>query len=133
MIYIYYSMNHRYLQKIQMRFITIVICSFFLFSCNQSEKIKKELTGKWVIAEAYRDDNPTDMLQNAYIQLEPNILKTNMFGSDIESKYSVSENNITLLDPPNTTFKIVEKSSGKLILTTEIEEFVFKIIIEKDQ
>lgn len=116
-----------------MRFLIIIISSFVLFSCNQTEKIKKELAGKWVISEAYRDDNPTDMLQNAYIQLDPNTMKTNMFGSEIESKYSVSEDKITLLDPPNTAFKILEKSTDKLILSAEIEEFVFKLIFEKEQ
>ena len=107
---------------------------FVLFACNPEEKLKKEIAGKWVISEAFRDDNVTDMLQNAYIQFETNnIMTTNILGNDSESKYTITAENITQTDPPNIVFHIIEKSSNKLVLSSEFEGFSFKFVLAKSQ
>jgi hypothetical protein len=113
-----------------MRFI-IIFLMLGLFSCNTEQALRKSVVGNWVITEAYRDEVQTTMLDGAYLTLELDALKTNLFGTESSSAYTISEEVLKQLNNPAIEYKILEKSQDRLILGTTYDNYEFKFVFQK--
>ncbi len=111
----------------------ILFLVLVLIACNSEQALKKTIAGNWTITEAFRDEVQTTMLDGAYMRFDLNEVKTNLFGSEATSAYTISEASIKQLNNPTIEYKILEKSATRLILGTNYDGFEFRFIFGKTE
>ena len=111
----------------------IIFLVLVLFACNTEQALRKSISGTWTITEAFRDEVQTTMLDGAYLSFDLKEVKTNLFGSEATSPYTISDAAIQQLNNPTIEYKILEKSPTRLILGTTYDGFEFRFIFGKTE
>jgi len=74
-----------------MRFLILSFFSLLLASCVNDKSIKKEeLTGKWIVIEALRNNKKTNTLEGAFFYFDQNRFSRN-FLSDLKSSLVLAD------------------------------------------
>lgn len=117
-----------------MRFIFLGLVAL-MFSCTWfGDKNAELITGRWELSQAFRNERPTESLDNLYMEfLSSGQLKTNLMGTDevFEYQYLKGEiiQNSSNFEP--LIYKIEAISDSNLILTTSLKNFKFRFVMTK--
>ena len=78
-----------------MRSLMIVWCVWIVTGClsdnGELELNEENLQGAWEITSALRDGQPTETLQGGYFTFHQSFLRTNIFGTEEESEFSIQK------------------------------------------
>lgn len=90
------------------------------------------LVGTWNMHEAYKGENQTKLLDNAYFEFKENgKMVTNILGDEKAYPYKTSNGKIIVESPDVQRYNVISKSPDTLIVTTRLRNFDFKFITLK--
>ena len=114
-----------------MRFLILSFFSLLLASCVNDKSIKKEeLTGKWIVFEALRNNKKTNTLEGAFFYFDQNVLTTNFMGGENQAEFQLNKNLLQLTKGMDYTFHLERSPElGVIVMKTKIQktEFLFKL------
>jgi len=117
---------------------TLIFGSLLLMqSCKSDVKPipivqKSEFIGEWKMAEAYKDEVPTKLLDNAYFRFtQDGKVVTNLLGNAVPVKFDYSNGVIAMGNGINC--KVVYKTTDTLIMITKLRDIDFEFITVKDE
>lgn len=102
-----------------------------LSACTSDKKTATLLLGKWVLTEAKRNGNPTELLTGAYFEFTDGKLKTNLLGEDAEADYTIDNGKIVQTTPQAITYDIEITPAQQLILRTTLRKSDFVLTLQK--
>jgi len=114
-----------------MRFLVLSFFSLLLASCVNDTSIKQdELTGKWIVMEALRNNKKTNTLEGAFFYFDQHVLTTNFMGGENQAGYQLTKNVLQLTKGMDYTFHLERTpEQGVIVMKTKIQktEFLFKL------
>lgn len=113
--------------------VVLSVLSFWLMTaCQSDSKITEaDLIGRWEVYNCERAGKPTQTLNGAYFEFNPeNQLFTNITGDGIMAGYQVYDNVIVQQTGEKIRYKIVTKSDDKMQLSCNIRnvDFILDLI-----
>ncbi len=129
---------------VRLRHIAVLFCSIFLIiSCKTDNKVSypplkeletNELDGRWKMHEAYKEEQRTKLLDNAFFDFNAGeTIATNILGDETPYPYVLGQNNLTVNGGRNGLYKVLAKTSDTLTLATKIRNFNFRFILVKSK
>jgi len=121
------------------RIFTLVFATCGLLACqsdtSKSKELNKEdLIGRWELSKAWRSGKETETLTGTYYEFDQaGIMKTNLTPTTMEEayKYSFSGNEIKQNGEMPITYTIDSLSSSFLAINMTINNFPFKLELNK--
>lgn len=108
-------------------FLLIIIS---IASCKEEKTppvLLEDLTGKWMIEEATRNNRKTNLLRNGYIEISDSTFRTNLFKDETPYSYSYTGKEIKVMDERKSAFNVKSITSDTLIVWTRYQKFEFKL------
>jgi len=117
-----------------MRFIFLSLMTL-MFSCTWfGDKNDELILGRWELNQAFRNERPTESLDNLYLEfLNTGQFRTNLMGTDETFDYEYIKGEIIQKSPnlEPLIYKIEAISDTNLILTTSLKNFNFRFVMTK--
>ncbi|MCF8243878.1 MAG: hypothetical protein K9J37_01610 [Saprospiraceae bacterium] len=118
---------------------TVLLATSFLFSCQNDapkrpEINRADLSGRWEISKAFRNDKQTETLTGTYYEFdEAGTMKTNLTPTTMEQeyKYSFSGHEIKQKGEPTIIYTIDSLTPSFLGMSMSINNFPFKLELNK--
>lgn len=107
----------------------------FLISCDRFGDNNLELLlGKWELKQAFRNERPTESLDDLYMEFfENGQLKTNLMGTEEMYEFDYEKGKVIQksihIEP--VTYTIESISDSSLILTTSLKNYNFRFVMNK--
>ncbi|HMO41146.1 MAG TPA: hypothetical protein PKC76_14880 [Saprospiraceae bacterium] len=111
----------------------LLVLTVFAACRKDNSEIAQLIVGRWEVQEALRNGRPTESLADLYFEFAPDgKLMTNVSGVPEEGMYElkgekVLQRNIRF----EGDYNVLEISSEKLVMTTEIQGFAFRFTLGK--
>jgi hypothetical protein len=109
----------------------------FIFStCGEDNVIEtSELEGRWEITEGSRNGEITTTMEGMYFIFAPDgQLQTNMMGAEETFAYELAGDELSQREGSiDADYKIESYEAGQMILTTELRNKQFRMVLEKDE
>ena len=118
-----------------MRLLLILAVTVILQGCALFQPDPAELLpGKWVVAEAIRDGNPTPTLTGLYLEfIAPDVLNTNVAGAPEKMPYILEGKTIRQRGGSvSVDYDIMEIAEGSMKLSTIINGATFVITFNRE-
>lgn len=90
----------------------------------------EDIRGQWKIAEAYRNNRQTQLLNNGLFVISDSSFMTNILPGEV-GPYSYSNNIIKLSEGKQTAYKVVKLQGDTLQMEAEIDNFKFRFLTIK--
>ncbi|MBK9271879.1 MAG: hypothetical protein IPM48_09785 [Saprospiraceae bacterium] len=101
-------------------------------SCNDSKPSQLEqLSGKWAVYEAWRNDTKTNTFDGAFFDFQSDIMITNYQGDVMESKYIQQSDTLVQMEPETIQYIIEKPHKDTLYLSTQLHGTLFKFLLIK--
>ena len=115
-------------------FLALVILVACKSSNEDEEKLRNQLIGKWEIAEAYRNGNLAESLDDLFFEFfEDGKMRTNILGSSSQSDYEIDGQNVLQggEDGVEVNYQIEEVSDSTLVLSTVLRRYDFSFSLKR--
>ena len=115
------------------RFITFCTIAVMLtyIACKPSPK-KLDISGRWVVTKALRNEVATHSLDNAYFEFQGDgLFVSNIFGDEKPCKMTRNKDSIKSYCAESLLFYFKPLAEEKLELTFEYQNYAFKLFIVK--
>jgi hypothetical protein len=116
------------------QFRTIVAFALLISSfaaCKSDKEFAAQLSGKWILTQAQRNGNPTELLTGAYFEFTENTLKTNLLGEEALVDYTVEKGKIVQKAPQNIIYNAEFTKEQSLILKTTLRKSDFVLTLQR--
>lgn len=115
--------------------ITFMISAMFLLnSCKSSDKEVEmdEIEGYWVMIKAERNGNETETLENAFFDINSQILSHNLNGDTIRASYKIDGRDLVIEDDLIERIQIQRLMSDTLEAQLKISKYNFNFIMKRN-
>ena len=107
-------------------------------ACQEEQsEFKDKVYGRWELTEALRNDRPAASLENIFFEFYEDgkmVTNFNATGDTQSSEYAISGNRIRQKNNELSPEYIIEEASDtSLILSTELRNFDFKLLLRKEE
>ena len=112
-----------------------MIC-YLISACKSENEIvinNEKLQGSWQIAEAFRDNNKTRLLDNGLFTFLGQKFETNILQDANNYDYIVNDKIIYVEDAPRSRYEVIGFTQDTLILKSNIKGFDFKFVLTKSK
>lgn len=109
--------------------------AFVMMQCTTDAAVSTtDLEGRWNIKEAMRDGQPTETMTGMYFVFDAEgNLTNNMLGEEIAFTYELDGKKILQRGGPLAVdYSIVQLEGNELILTTELRNSPFRIVLTRE-
>lgn len=117
-----------------LRFVMLAACTILIACSGEDEALlKDQLTGRWEIVSAKRNNRTTETLTDLYFEFGPeNRLETNLIGQTEQGQFALSDLQIQQSGTSiETTYDIVSITDSNLELRTNIRGYRFDLKLRK--
>ncbi len=113
--------------------ISISISCCLLAACkNEEKKTLSQITGKWEVAEVFRNSKFTTTLEGGVFEFsESKKLTTNIYGESLVQDFIISGNIISVKSDPKADYKILRCDDTSMTLGSQIEGNDFEFVLKK--
>jgi len=104
---------------------------------EEKSEFKDKVYGRWELTEALRNDRPAASLENIFFEFYEDgkmVTNFNATGDTQTSEYAISGNRIRQKNNDLSPEYIIEEASDtSLMLSTELRNFDFKLLLRKEE